>query len=294
MTAVFLGAGFSKWAANLPVVNQLFDLDIGTTNQRDENRLRAFSSFKAKWDAEHPSVHPEEFIRHVLCGPKGRQRLLLWYITRRLSDPFIAWISGGNQTLMIDDRRATENEGVAKARKFLHSLEVDNLSGIVTCNYDLIVEYALGTSGFNYGVCGEQLSGRGKNPCFPWHFPNPILRGNIPLAKLHGSISWDHQKRYTDGRCGMNGTALIVPPVPEKEPMESMRPTWELAAGILKRSTKLIVFGFAFNSYDKAVLTFLKENGVNLRSVRLIDIQSRADAALKLWPKARITTDSPP
>ena len=58
-----------------------------------------------------------------------------------------------------------------------------SVGGIVTLNYDLLVEYALGSRGFNYGAIGEVLRGRGPYPVSLWR--NPVaLSGRIPLAKL--------------------------------------------------------------------------------------------------------------
>jgi hypothetical protein len=35
MITLFLGAGFSKWAFDLPLVNQLFDLNISATSEQE-------------------------------------------------------------------------------------------------------------------------------------------------------------------------------------------------------------------------------------------------------------------
>ena len=39
MYCLFLGAGFSKWAVDLPLVNELFDFNVNTFNQADEKRI---------------------------------------------------------------------------------------------------------------------------------------------------------------------------------------------------------------------------------------------------------------
>ncbi|MFX4000024.1 hypothetical protein ACJBY3_11020, partial [Streptococcus suis] len=73
-------------------------------------------------------------------------------------------ISGSYSAAMFDERVVRENEKIVVLKQFFEKLKVFGLSGIITCNYDTIVECALGTSGFNYGVVGEQLRGRGINP----------------------------------------------------------------------------------------------------------------------------------
>lgn len=53
MYCLFLGAGFSKWAVNLPLVNELFDFNVNTFNQADERRIEAAKLLKFHWDKEH-------------------------------------------------------------------------------------------------------------------------------------------------------------------------------------------------------------------------------------------------
>lgn len=135
---------------------------------------------------------------------------------------------------------------------------------------------------------GEPLYGRGKNAWFPWQGLPVHTNGHIPLAKLHGSLSWDSERKYTDGRAGVRGTALIVPPSPEKRPPNELSHVWELGAKILEACRRLVVFGFAFNPYDTALLEFLKQNGRRLQSVLVVDIVPQLARARSLWPKAKI------
>jgi len=44
MLALFLGAGFSKWAADLPVASQLFDFDIEPWGPREYKKLEIVKS----------------------------------------------------------------------------------------------------------------------------------------------------------------------------------------------------------------------------------------------------------
>jgi hypothetical protein len=114
---LFLGAGFSKWAAGLPVVRELFDFGIFPVNQRESSRLLAFQKYKEGWDKLHLGAHPETFIADGLASGRHR-RLVVWYVTRRLSEPFMAPIFGGMQALMIDDRRKWKVPGIQKAHDF--------------------------------------------------------------------------------------------------------------------------------------------------------------------------------
>lgn len=294
---LFLGAGFSKWAADLPVAAQLFDFEIEPWGPRERSKLEVIKSVKAAWDVTHPSGLAEQFIADVLNSGEKSRRAVLWYIVRRLSAPFI-WEEFYPQkrrrhVFMIDENRKFGVRGLVKAQSFIQRFCSPLLGGIITTNYDLIVEYALGTKGFNYGVRNQPLLGRGPYPVSQWR--NPVtLTGDVPLAKIHGSISWDENAFYTDGRRGLTGHALIVAPTPEKRPPESLGTVWDLAQQILERVTSLIVFGFAFNPYDVAALDLLKRAGSKVESVLLIDVEPRFERAKQLWPNVTITPCQPP
>lgn len=191
---------------------------------------------------------------------------------------------------MIDEKIVSQIPGVLKARMFLNAY---NPSSIITTNYDMLVEYALGTNGFNYGVQDEILQGRGKYSVAKWNRGPPVLSGRVPLIKLHGSVNRDLTGYYSEGRRGITGNALIIAPVPEKEPPLELQAEWDLAFKTLQ-SSKLIVFGYAFNEYDQAALNLLRAGGENLKSVLLINRSSKANIAKDLWPKANVTTCPPP
>jgi len=318
--AIFLGAGFSKWAADLPLARELFDFNFEPLGVRETAKFQFAQRIKRDWDRLHPNEPSEKFISEALTFPAKQRQAVLWYIVRRLSNPFIRLDSLKNNRLQRHVVYIDEYEGhnvldrwemlerdkthkvyswkaIKKAKSFFgHPKE--GLSGIITTNYDLLIEYSLGSAGFNYGVVGEQLAGRGISFRFysfqGSEFKDVFLTGSIPLAKLHGSISWDAEKKYVDGRCGLSGKALIVAPTPEKSPPSNLYPVWDLSAHILNRTSHLIVFGFAFNPYDEAILNHLKENGKMIREVLLIDIAPNLKTASSLWPSANIDTTLPP
>lgn len=271
-------------------LNELFDFKLDLLSQGDMRRLARIREDWARWKEENPNGLAEEFIRWSLNTSSHRRSRVSWYVTRRLSQPFMTRIQGNFATLMINDRRARELEGTIRARAFLELIQDSELSGIITSNYDMLAEFALGTAGFNYGDPGECLVGRGHNPQFPWQNTPVYLTGNRILAKVHGSLSWDHSNRYTDGKPGRAGRALIVPPAPEKKPPSVVTDMWRLANTILKTSNVLIVFGFAFNPYDVALLDLLKSSGKNLKKVLLVDPFPKLKSAATLWPNANITT----
>lgn len=293
MTALFLGAGFSKWAFELPLVNQLFDFNINTTDSSEQRKLELLKSDWVNWLKDNLNHSPELFIYWCMNKSSHRRSRVIWYVNRRLTEPFMTRISGSYTCAMFDERVVRENDKIIKLNQFLLSLNQYGLKGIITCNYDTLVECALGTSGFNYGVVGEQLYGRGLNPQFPWQNADVQVTGNISLAKLHGSLSWERGIKYTSGKPGRAGRSLIIPPAPEKTPPIELDDVWSLGGEILLDSQSLILFGFAFNQYDKALLEFLEIKGKDITSILLIDPFPNIDAAKELWPDASINTIDP-
>jgi hypothetical protein len=159
VVSVFVGAGFSKWAANLPIANELFDVGIADLCERDLRRRELIQYDWQKWRADNPGQTAEQFIFWSLNTSAHRRSRVTWYITRRLSEPFMTRIQGNFATMMINDRKAREDQGTIRARSFLSLLGGSNFAGIVTPNYDMLIEFALGTAGFNYGEVGKYLEG---------------------------------------------------------------------------------------------------------------------------------------
>jgi len=289
---ILLGAGYSKWAADLPVARELFDFAIEHFGVREPKRLERVQALKSEWDALHPDGQAEEFIADTIEDGGQAAKDVIWYIARRLSELFI-WqeFHAGRQrrhVFMIDEYRCPK-----PGAEFLRSLCGSRLSGIITTNYDLLVEYSLTTKGFNYGIRGEVLAGRGPYPVSQWL--NPVtLRGSMPLAKIHGSISWDKDAHYTDGRGGITGNVLLVAPTQDKKPPRELSPAWRLAEEILLECRALLVFGFAFNPYDGAVLQLLHEAGRHLEKVLIVDVSPPLEGAAKVWPQAYIESLAPP
>jgi len=296
MLALFLGAGFSKWAAGLPLGSQLFDFAVEPFGVREHSRLERLMKLKRDWDNRNPAGLAEQFIADVLsCEDERSRGDVLWYIVRRLSEPYIwqEWHANRvrRHVLMINENRKRERPGIQAVAKFIMQC-ITQLSGIITLNYDLLVEYALGSKGFNYGKYGEVLQGRGPYPVSQWR--NPVaLSGRLPVAKLHGSISWDTYSKYTDGRRGLSGKALIVAPTPEKLAPAALRVQWNLSSKILSQASRIVVFGFAFNEYDQAVLVHLNKEGRNIVDIAIVDLCSREEAAAHVWPGARVRSFQP-
>jgi hypothetical protein len=296
MTGVFLGAGFSKWAGNLPLVNQLFDFNISNIRFNDEAWLSKLIECKKKWDLLDVSNKNEEAFISYIITQKGKNlnKYLLKYISRRLSEPFLVKIYGGSmQTLMIDDAATKNHSCIEKAKRFFEYIDTKNIYGIITTNYDLMIEYALGTPNFKYSPNKCELLGMGRNRAFPWQNTPVITNGNIKLSKIHGSISYDGSFYWTTGKCGLNGNAVILPPSPEKSRDKRFINEWNDAEDILMNIDKLVIFGFNFNEYDHAVLELLKTNSKNIKEIHIYDLESKINQAKKIWTVGKITELKP-
>ncbi|MGV7976222.1 MAG: SIR2 family protein [Anaerolineaceae bacterium] len=297
MVTLIVGAGFSKWAANLPVAKELFDFAIEPFGVREEKKLSSIREIKASWDLDHPTDTAEAFIDFAIHQNQETSKLVVWYVVRRLSEPYIWKEEHAGKTrrhvLMLDEHRKDDRPGVKEAQGFFLGTLDTYLQGVITTNYDLLIEYALSTKGFNYGVPGESLVGRGAYPVSTWLHP-VVLTGQISLAKVHGSISWDSSAHYTDGRRGLTGNALILAPVPDKKAQPELARQWQLAASLLAKAEQLVVFGFAFNKYDAEMLDLFRIHSSAVKSVLHIDIKPNNKALRNIWPHASIATLPPP
>ena len=169
---------------------------------------------------------------------------------------------------MFDDKKIRLLDSIKKVKIFFGLYEMKDVGGIITTNYDLILEYAFGSSGFNYGCQNQTVLGRGHNPQFPSQHTPITLSGNILISKIRGSISFDGVYYWSSGICGLNGNALIVPPSIEKDSNKLVKAERYQAECILSKSDELIVFGFNFNEYDISVLNLLKDNIGNLKKLQ--------------------------
>src|SRR5258708_7707586 len=104
---VLVGAGFAKWAAGLPIAGELFDLEIEPSGPRDAQKAQAVRDAKKTWFEQNPDGTSEEFIAHALAHDEKLRTAVIWYIVRRLSEPYIwqEWHAGRcrRHVLMIDE-----------------------------------------------------------------------------------------------------------------------------------------------------------------------------------------------
>lgn len=87
-----MGAGFSKWCINLPLVNELFDFQ-GNFWTQESRKIEKLERVYINWKKKNISKTNEHFIAEVLNPENGSLNRfsdeLLFYISRRLTEPFI-------------------------------------------------------------------------------------------------------------------------------------------------------------------------------------------------------------
>jgi hypothetical protein len=293
-TALVLGAGWSR-PAGLPLAGELFDPPprelLGWTNFPAREVPEAFR----QWSLAHPDLTAEQFIGHVYKNPfmfelpgeyfpyhpafdaqlqlpeppespterwPIRWPTLVEYVQLRLAwplEPFRSWSELRYKPQMLRAPRCG-----AQTSFLAHCLDRYELAGVVTTNYDLTPEQALGVKpsaaspGFNYGALNCSFH--------PANSPFPKERhsyrgpgGLVPVSKLHGSLNWSLESGglivYCDLRAAFRrgGTAALVPPLPEKDVPRWLELVWDQAFATLSNVDVWIVAGYSLPAYDTEV-----------------------------------------
>jgi hypothetical protein len=219
------------------------------------------------------------------------------YLAARLSD-HTNGARGGSSPRNFE-RLTNPSHVLAHLRLLQEVVRSDrSLAGVVTSNYDLLVERALRprpvrgwpVSGFHYaGLPRPQIA---YGTAQPWRQRDGRrnatieLTGEVPLAKLHGSLNWERLARphgtardvkvWQDLRSSfrLDTTPAVVAPIPETEPAPWLEPVWEAAAGILKAADEWLIVGYSLPDYDAAIRGLL---GDAARGQRVVVRDPRAD-----------------
>jgi hypothetical protein len=128
MLGILLGAGFSKWALDLPLAGQLFDFKITPFGIREAIKTIRVTRTKENWDKENPNKPAKKFIADALTRHDINKELVLWYIVRRLSEPFI-WIDRytfgkRRHILMVDENRKCSYCGSNPRKRTIRTTQV--------------------------------------------------------------------------------------------------------------------------------------------------------------------------
>lgn len=179
---------------------------------------------------------------------------------------------------------------VSSHKSFWRSIiEQYDLVGVVTTNYDILIERCLHSNrkptkykpGFHYGGFGDRQTLIGS-AAFSIRHRYLDIGGCVPIFKLHGSLNWSVEgnniQMYQDLRPAFrNGCdAAIVPPTPEKAPPSWLQGVWEQAKSALSASNNWIVCGYSLPDYDYAVHNLLRNaaDGADSLKITIIDPNS--------------------
>lgn len=303
--ALFLGAGFS-YISGMPMASQLFD-EVPEVDRFTRRRLvnHVISGWR-KWKSLHGG-EPEQFLGYLDQGPElgyPSIRWAAWYVAL-----VIALRTGqlelvGGQPKIIRDSLTRRTRCVALDLFWDALFKCKNppkIEAVITTNYDIQIERDLRLRntplrhrpGFNYGLGPEVLRGGGY-PSFT-HLRPIRIAGDVPVLKLHGSISWalesDNLIKYHDCRPAIRGDPAIIAPVPEKNVPSWLEIFWRDAEHALTTADHWLFVGYGLPDYDRQIYDLLKrsfERG-NVNTILMLNPSSRSSKKLKsLLPSASI------
>jgi SIR2-like domain len=167
-------------------------------------------------------------------------------------------------------------------REFLQGIRKSFLVGILTTNYDLVLEKILGPEssgrlgGFKY--CDGQESPTGRHRLSSrWTFGPVTITGRVPLLKLHGSLNWavesdDKIIKYIDARPsrGRRYSPLIVPPE-GSERRRLLDEVWCNARRVFREANVWLFCGYSLPDYDDDVRQLISANATRDQSVIVMD-----------------------
>jgi hypothetical protein len=291
-TALFLGAGFS-YAAGMPLTNDLLCGDTYATSKAAVEEWNALLDDYGRWSANNPLRGVEEYLAELYSLEVGN-RAHLWPIAVRLIAATLGAerhgeaVAGRARYASMITRSYRDQTHRAFWDVVLHRF---NVSGVVTTNYDVLIERSLRhrpmkyRPGFHYGGFPVPLEAIGwVNPYRPsWDRERTVIRGHIPLFKLHGSVNWfveyGHIEVYSDTRPSfrLKKVCSIVPPTPHKDIPRWLKPVWDGAHKCLSEVDQWIVCGYSLPEYDAMVRDLLRTSVSNPKTVVLLDPNSGRD-----------------
>jgi hypothetical protein len=278
----------------VPLAGQLFDEEPQVDRVIRRNLVRGTLAGWQAW-RERTGGQPEEYLAH-LAGPPDSQGFpskvwldAVWYVALR-----IALTMGSIEP--VDFRRTptiVRHDLMRTVACSTHQAFWDTIFrrgrppaavAVITTNYDILVERGLRLQqrprafrpGFTYGNGPERLEGSGY-PSFS-HIRPIYCRGEVPLLKLHGSVSWSRRGnsliKYFNCQPAIRGDAAIVAPVAGKSVPSWLEPVWTHAEEHLRAAGHWIVVGYSFPTYDDHVNALIARASSHGPRIDVFDPQS--------------------
>jgi hypothetical protein len=296
---LFLGAGFSKpWG--LPLASELLPdseekwVPIIKLFQRDlqtklaENVQKSWWKYRKECKEDGVNVSVDEFARALQSVERGAKGLsfagLTHFLAMRLAVEHSVIRKFHMRPQYTEHYIEMQNEIKPCYDELMKELSKDSLRGIVTTNYDLVVEKILGPDaagrlgGFHYWTQGQPVNKRHSEINTQRGIHRNTIDGTIPLLKLHGSLNWALLKEkgidvYVD--CYPSLTrghqSLIVPPH-DSSHNEILSQIQLKASEVLKDADVWVFCGYSFPDYDidNDIGHLLKSSAYNLRRVVIL------------------------
>lgn len=259
---LFPGAGFSAHAG-APVMRDFWTRAKGALAEDILRGMGAgfyWAGYAMPQEDNLETAYGAAVFRHVVFGPDYRVATRVSAFipsssgptTGKVVEAFERGIASVYGQAVLEHR----NRWVGYYSEFLGYLLERFLVGVVTTNYDLVVETALQSMGRASTYSGTGAGCGVKDP--------------IPILKLHGSVNWplgkDHSMRLIRTTAKPQERAFVLPPTWNKDltPGEPIAAVWRDAVELVSAADVALVIGHSFPSTDMH-LDYLFAEGMSQR-----------------------------
>lgn len=295
--AVITGAGYSK-AGGWPETTSILDHAAWAVTPDKAGRYQAvFDAFQA-WKATAPNPSGDVFMAEVAAGVVSAVpwHRLVEVVQATLASPGVdpQW----RVSPRYGDSLMQASKVPAHGNFFASVLAAGELAGVVSLNYDLLVEKVLWPSprpplpGFHYGGLPKPqvCRGRGSSPFPRDRRREPLeLTGAVPVFKPHGSLNWYRTASglviAPDLRPAFrgHGEAAIIPPVMVEDRVPDwLSGIWQGAADLLAAVDEWWVAGYSLPEADVALRAMLSDAAA-AGPLRRIFVRNKTDRTRPKW-----------
>jgi hypothetical protein len=304
-TSLILGAGFS-YSSGLPLTNQLFD-ELPRPSADNKNLLAMYANVKKEWEKWKALNRnsPELWLKELYLNSYSNQQISYAdasdFVMARVTNIPIKY--GKNGAYYYGISTSIKNEQHQAFWKIIRMKF--NVKSVITTNYDIVIEQGLRE---RYSTdSNDRQAPDCRYGGFPHSFEQKIkittnvtkklyrediLKGDIEVFKLHGSINWVKEphafKIHDDVRAVYRinrklGKPDIIPPMEEKLKPSWAHMVWEYAEKRLVESSIWFVCGYSMADYDLAIKDMMRKASQNKKNLLLYLSDPFANDLEKKW-----------
>jgi hypothetical protein len=302
--AVITGAGYSR-AGGWPDTSAILNHPTWVVSRDKDGRYQAVWDAYGAWKATAPNPSGDVFMAEVAVGhvPAIVWEMVVEVVQATLASP------GATVSPLVSPRYADslmQGSKVASHRDYFASvMAAGDLAGVISLNYDLLVEKVLWPSPlpplpcFHYGglPMPQVCTGRSSSPFPRDRAREPLeLTGPVPVWKPHGSLNWHrrwanwdrtsaHVTIYPDLRAAFRsrGEAAIIPPVMVEDTGPGwLSQIWEGSADLLGSVDEWWVAGYSLPDADVALNAMLADAAAH-GTLRRIYARNKTDWTRPRW-----------